>query len=343
MVKRWKAPMILGLFVVCMMAFGAWYDRQARQEPPTIIKGTLTMYTDLPNNESTLLAAKYQEEHHIQINVLPLTQQQMESRLQEGDTNNGDIVVTSKDNLVLGRKKGLFQPILSENIDLVGGDFKDEDNYWVGFYYDPLVFVENTTFFNGLGQFITTWETVEKPGSWTVVISDFAASQSSANTLYSFVEKYGPEVAMERLTRMEHHITQHAKYLDTPIRLAALGEVNVGIGNFSDANYYVHNGYPVKMIFPQDGTPYNLIGAAVTSNSLQAEEATAFVNWLLSRHTAEYMQDNGFFFFYTNPELPDYKDSFGRELVLWPIQGGFTIGGKQDILNTWLRTVRFNK
>ena len=343
MVKRWKAPFVLCIFVVAMMGFGAWYDHQARQAPPTIIKGTITMYTDLPNNVTSLLAQQYQEEHHMQVNVLPLTQQQMETRMKEGDTNNGDVVITTKDNLVMGAKEGLFQPVLSENIDLVSLDFKDEDNKWVGFYYDPLVFVENTTFFNGLGQFITTWETVEKPGTWTAVISDFGASQSSANTLYSFVEKYGNDNAMMRLKRMEAHITQHAKYLDTPIRLASLGEVNVGIGNFSDANYYVANGYPVKMIFPQDGTTYNLVGVAVTANSLQREESIAFVNWLLSKHVAEVMQHNGFYFFFTNPEVPDPKDSFNRPIHLWDIKGGYTVEGKKAILNTWLRTVRFNK
>ena len=129
----------------------------------------------------------------------------------------------------------------------------------------------------------------------------------------------------------------------TPIRLTALGETNIGIGNLSDAAQYSHHGYPIKIIYPKDGTSYYVTGAAVLKNSKHKADSVEFINWLLSSKTAKYMVEKNFTYIFTNPEMDEPKDSMGHDLVLWPVNGGYTLEGKKLLLNHWVSQVRFRK
>ena len=93
--------------------------------------------------------------------------------------------------------KDKFAPIVNERIDEVLDRLKDSNGYWVGLWYDPIVFVQNESFYNKLGQHITTWDTLQKPGNWRVVMTDFGASQNAANLLYNLVEYKGEQMLLQ--------------------------------------------------------------------------------------------------------------------------------------------------
>ena len=343
--KRWIAPGVLALFVIGMLTYGVnFYHQEQLEHAKEPVRGEITVYTDLPNNITTLLADRYEDEKNVKVTVMPLTEEQMAQRSASNvaDTS-GDIVLTSEDNLVVGANTGKYASIVNEKIDEVRDNLKDTNGYWVGLWYDPIVFVQNDTFYNGVGKYITTWDTLAKQGDWTIVMTDFVASQNAANLLYNMVEYRGEPEALNYLYSLKPHVIQHAKFLSTPVRLTALGESNIGIGNLSDAAQYTRHGYPIKVIYPTDGTSYYVTGAAVLKNSKHKADSVEFINWLLSTKTAKYMVENNFTYIFTNPEMDEPKDSLGHELILWPVNGGYTIDGKKLLLNHWVSQVRFRK
>lgn len=343
--KRWIAPGILALFVIAMLGYGGYYYHQEQlEQAKQPVRGEITVYTDLPNSLTSLLAEKYQEEQNVKVTILPLTEEQMAQRTASplADTS-GDVVLTSEDNLVIGTNNGKYVPIVNEHSDEVRDNLKDPNGYWVGLWYDPVVFVQNENFYNGIGKYITTWDTLAKQGDWSVIMTDFVASQNAANLLYNMVEYKGEPETLAYLYSLKPHVVQHAKFLSTPIRLTALGETNIGIGNLSDAAQYVHQGYPIKIIYPVDGTSYYVTGGAVLKNSKHKNDSVEFINWLLSTKTAKFMVANNFTYMFTNPELIEPKDSLEHELVLWPVNGGYTMEGKKLLLNHWVSQVRFRK
>ena len=343
--KRWIAPSILALFVVGMLIYGInFYQQEQIEQAKEPIRGEIIVYTDLPNTLTAMLAERYEEEQKVKVTVMPLTEEQMSQRSAStvADTS-GDLVLTSEDNLVIGANAGKYMPIVNERIDEVRDNLKDPNGYWVGIWYDPIVFVQNDTFHNGIGKYITTWDTLGKQGDWSIVMTDFVASQNAANLLYNMVEYKGEPEALEYLYSLKPHVVQHTKFLSTPIRLTALGETNIGIGNLSDAAQYSHHGYPIKIIYPKDGTSYYVTGAAVLKNSKHKADSVEFINWLLSSKTAKYMVEKNFTYIFTNPEMDEPKDSMGHDLVLWPVNGGYTLEGKKLLLNHWVSQVRFRK
>ena len=48
------------------------------------------------------------------------------------------------------------------------------------------------------------------------------------------------------------------------------------------------------------------------------------------------MVENNFTYMFTNPEMDEPKDSMGQDLVLWPVNGGYTMEGKKLLLITGL-------
>ena len=165
--KRWMAFIVLMLFVLGMMGYGIYFYREEQIEKSKApVRGEITVYTDLPNNLTTLLADKYLEDKNVKVNIMPLTEEQMEQRVSSKlADSSGDVVITSEDNLVIGASKDKFAPIVNERIDEVLDRLKDSNGYWVGLWYDPIVFVQNESFYNKLGQHITTWDTLQKPGN----------------------------------------------------------------------------------------------------------------------------------------------------------------------------------
>ena len=61
--KRWMAFIVLMLFVLGMMGYGIYFYREEQIEKSKApVRGEITVYTDLPNNLTTLLADKYLED-----------------------------------------------------------------------------------------------------------------------------------------------------------------------------------------------------------------------------------------------------------------------------------------
>lgn len=343
--KRFGSIAILVLFVLGVLYYGIIVAKDKEKEKTAVpIKAELTVYSDIPDNIAMVLAQSYEASHHVRITILPLTESQMAERLQlPVSEQTGDLIFTSQDNLMLAARQKQVTSIMSEATDAVADRFKDPEGLWVGLWIDPVIFAQSNNFYNGQGRYVTTWHSLALPGSWRVIQTDFIAAQSAANILYSFVEIRGEEEALKYFIELKPHITQYAKFLSTPVRLASLGETDLGIGNYSDGRQYMLHNYPVKIIFPGDGTPYYLTGVGLLKNSQKAAESKEFIAWLLSKQTAQLMIDNGFYYIFMTPEVPKPMDSLGREPVLLNTRGGYTEEGKKVLLNLWIDQVRFRR
>lgn len=344
--KRYIPIIFLLFFAVTLLGVGLYIknSQQKTNTPAAPIRTELTVYSELPTNLTTLLAQQYESQYHVRVVILPITEEQMATRLhQPMQEQRGDIVLAGRQNLKVGARLQQFKPAWSEGVDEVSDRFKHPEGLWVGLWYDPVIFAQNENFFNRFGKFVTTWRSLALPGSWQVIMTDFVASRSAANILYSFVEVQGEQDGLQYFINLKPHIAQYTKFLSTPIRIAALGETDIGVGNFSDGMQYVQHHYPVKILYPADGTPYYLYGAAMLAHTNKEVEAKKFIAWLTSKQVAELLQENEFYYVFTNPEVQPPKDALGRDLILFETVGDYTDEGEKALLNKWINQVRFRK
>lgn len=341
--KRFGSFILLLLYIGAILCASVELVKVRMEEKATPpILGTITLYTDIPTNMSTLLAEEYEKESHVHVEVMPLTEQQMGDYLKkDAPLKDGDIVLTSRDHLIAGAEHGRFISHVTEEGDMRIYPFRDPDFYWVGTWLNPVVFVEHQQFIQKNRKPVLSWEELGTTQNYRLVAPDMAATKTASNILYSFVEVYGEEGAMQRFLTWKPHILQYAKFMSTAVRLAMIGEADIGIGNYSEVKSFESMHPSVKIIFPTEGTPYYLTGVAILKQPFVSEFSFYFYRWLLSKRAMAVLEKNQFYLVSTSPEAPMLKDGANQGLALFPTVGKLSEEGANYLIKQWIGKVRF--
>ena len=172
-------------------------------------------------------------------------------------------------------------------------------------------------------------------------ITDFLAADASANLMFQMVENFGEAKTYKILKDLHPKVVQYAKFLSNPVRQAGMGEVDLSVAVESETLRYIQNGYPLKIIYPADGTSCLLTGFGITTRDAEKNLVAAkFADWLLSDEAQLYLQTNGFYFIPTNPQTLAYKTFAGKNLVLFDGSQNFSAEQKHAYLDYWVKNVR---
>ena len=159
--------------------------------------------------------------------------------------------------------------------------------------------------------------------------------------MFGMIANFGDAKTYEILSGLHPKVIQYAKFLSNPVRQAGMGEVDISVAVESETLRYLQNGYPLKIIYPADGTSYLLTGFAITTKDATKNLVVAkFADWLLSDEAQLYLQTNGFYFIPTNPQTLAYKSFAGKNLLLFDNQQNFSEQQQRAFLDFWVKNVR---
>ena len=332
----------LFLLVLSGSAYLAGADDKTERRPMREI----VAYTTLPAAHVELLSSEYEKTNRIRVNFVPLSQDEILRRLKtQGDENapgNADVVLADRETLVRAAREGCFVPYISEAGDAAADTFKDPDGFWTGVWYDPMVFCANRDYLKAQQVIPDSWAVLAELPNTRIGITDFLAADASANLLFSMIGQYGDTAAYQIWRQIHPHVVQYAKFLNNPVRQAGMGEVDVSVAVQSETLRYLNDGYPVKIIYPMDGTSYMLTGTGI-AKAASAEDAAAareFADWLLTDDVQQLLQRNGFYFMPTNPATLAYKSFSGKNMVLFDHLVEFTPQQKHAFLDRWVKYIR---
>ncbi|MBR3459127.1 MAG: extracellular solute-binding protein [Selenomonadaceae bacterium] len=332
----------LFLIVLCGSAYLAGADETKHQRPMR----EMVAYTTLPAAHVELLTEEYEKLSRIRVNFVPLSQEDLLTRLKaqevESRPEDAAVVLADRETLRTAAAEGCFTPYVSEAGDAAAEAFKDPDGLWTGVWYDPMVFCVNRDYLKHQQVITDTWVGLSALTDARIGITDFMAADASANLLFSMISQYGDAAAYQIWRQIHPHVVQYAKYLNNPVRQAGMGEVDISVAVQSETLRYLNDGYPVKIIYPADGTSYMLTGTGIVK-SAQAEDIAAaqdFADWLLTDDAQQLLQRNGFYFMPTNPATLAYKSFPGKNLVLYDHLEDFTPEQRHDFLDRWVKYIR---
>ncbi|MBQ9615359.1 MAG: extracellular solute-binding protein [Selenomonadaceae bacterium] len=343
--RRYTALLLTAFVLLLLAAAGSSYlagrDRTESHAPLM----ELTAYTTLPAEHASILAEAYETAHRIRVTFVPLTSAELMNKLQtdvEQGRHGADLVLADREVLLQAAAKGYFQPYISEQNDAVRPHFKDENGHWTGVWYDPIVFCVNRDYLKTLSMIPDTWTALAEFPDVRIGITDFLAADASGNLMYQMIGQYGDAAAYQILRGLHPKVIQYAKYLSNPVRQAGMGEADISIAVASETMRYIHDGYPLKIIYPADGTAWLLTGSAVPlgTSGMEQSEAQLFADWLLSDEAQIALQAKNFFFLPTNPGTMAYKRFAGKNLVLYQQLPLFTAGQKHEFLDRWVKHIR---
>lgn len=345
--RRYTILLLTSFMLILSCAAGMTIPVGADKHNRDVPLRELTAYTTLPPEHVALLSEAYEREHHVRVNFVPLSSTELLQQLRNDAVSDPTVVTTSDlvlaDSSVLERAANLnlLKLYVSETNDAVKPVFKDEDGAWTGVWYDPVVFCVNRDYLKTIVDIPDTWTALADYRNVRVGITDFLAADASANLMYQMIGQFGDAAAYDILDKLHPKVIQYAKYLSNPVRQAGMGEVDISIAVESETLRYMQNGYPLRIIYPADGTAFMLTGVAISSvDDGRLGAAAEFSDWLLSDEAQLVLQRNDFYFVPTNPQTLAYKKFAGKNLRLFDVKNTFDERQCYNFLDYWVKQIR---
>lgn len=343
--KRLRLLIVYILLVVGMFSLGQWINDLKQDQADRLViptRAEIIIYTDGNPELMTAIGQAYEKEAQVKVHVIPIPPNQMGIRLALPEAEQqGDLVISTKTNLEEGVEHGAFRRLPVTLTHMVDTVFHGLDEQWVGIWYNPYVLALHDTFYGSQGKYVNTWFSLAYTGPWRIAVTDFVADETSITLLNTFGAIYGQKGAISYFDSLRPRIMQYAKALPSSVRMAAIGDVQVSVGHYSDAKLYEIHKYPVTILYPREGTPYDMMGVGILKGTSNVGESEAFVSWLLSERVQAVLKLADTYYLPTIETVESQKDRQGNRLVLWNAE---IVKEEQDkILQEWIRQVRFRK
>lgn len=297
-------------------------------------KKSIILYSEINPEFTESLVSAYKQEQNIDIKAI------YELR---ADSAVPDIVLAGHRTLY-----GLKKDAMLQSFDCAAGDrlpveFKDEENYWYGAFYDPAVFLINQKFAREIGQNnLRSWSDLEDLPNTRIAVENLSNSNSTQNFLGAMASYMGESISLNYLWNINRNISQYAKFPFTPIRMTAVGDADIALTRQSYIFKYLENNFPAYIILPQEGTPINLYGSAIFKNASDMDACVAFVDWLIANDAVKRIaqeRNTGFLFF-----LPQGIDAPAADPEkLWLNTNYLSFNAQEKLTNKWLEKVRFSR
>ncbi len=345
--KRYTLFIVVIALLVTIIAAGSAFLSSGSPAVKRHPMQELTAYTTLPAEIAAVLSEEYEKEYNIRVNFVQLSSEQILTRLNEQSLEEGDgkaaLVLTDRETLDRAAAAGYLVPYISEKGDQVADSFRHPNRYWTGIWYDPVVFAVNQDYLRTHLDLPNSWQQLTRQRDIRIGTTDFMAADASSNLLYSMIAEYGDQHAFEIWRRIQPKIIQYSKYLHTPVRQAGMGEVDLSVAVLSETLRYVHDEYPIRILYPVDGTSAVIYGTGIVFRAAErdARAAEVFADWLLTDEAQLALEQHRFYFLTTNPMTLSYQMFAGKDINIFKNRPYFSKEEKEILLDRWIKEVRF--
>ena len=183
------------------------------------------------------------------------------------------------------KQKGLFSPYASPSAKDILPQFKDKDDYWIGFAARARVLVYNTNLLkeSDLPKSIFELTGAQWKGKVALGYPVFGTTATHMAALYATLGQEKTEKFLKDLKANEIVIVDGNSVVRD---MVVEGNLPIGFTDTDDVNVAIQAGKPVKMLYPdRDGLGTLLIPntVALVNNAPHLEEGKKLINYLLSR------------------------------------------------------------
>ncbi|MBR0600178.1 ABC transporter substrate-binding protein [Sinanaerobacter chloroacetimidivorans] len=253
----------------------------------------LTVYSALPETELPFYFNAFTQDTGIKVNYVRLSAGEMLTRVKaEASNPNASVMYGgSTDNFIAAAKDGLLEPYSSPELANVPDEYKDPDAVWSPFYVGALAFACNKDWFekNNL-EYPKTWQDLLKPEfKGQISMAHPSTSGTSFTILATIVQMMGEDKAWDYLAKLNKNVRQYTKAGAAPPMEVALGEAAIALTFSHDGLKPANEGYPIEVVFPEDGTGYEVGAIALIKGGAEKEQENAklFIDWVLSQRGQE--------------------------------------------------------
>jgi len=255
---------------------------------------TITIYTSLQKELLAAYEAGFRKAYpHIQLAWVREATGILHARLlAEKENPRADVLFgVPVMNITAFDKLGMIEPYAPKDYEKLKPYFRDTQQppHWTGM--DMWV---NVICFNTIEAkkrnlpAPAQWSDLTKPEyKGQIALPSPAASQTGYLNISTWVQTMGEDAAWQFMDKLHDNVAMYTNSSSTPCKLAATGEVVMGVSTDITAPGLKTKGAPIDIIIPQDKSPWEMEASALMKGTKQPEAAKAFLDWTVSREANE--------------------------------------------------------
>lgn len=308
--------------------------------------GEITVYTALEDEQVSDYLAKFNETYpDITVNVVRESTGIITAKLiAEKDNPQADLVWgTAASSMMVLDDMGALEPYEPEGCDRILPQFKSDKEVptWVGIDAWETAFVVNTEELKKLGmepEEIKSYEDLLDPRlKGQIVMSNPNSSGTGFLTVSAILQLKGKdsEAGWDYMDQLHENIAQYVHSGSKPAKMAASGECAVGI-SFGYAGISQRDkGAPVEVIFPEEGSGWDLEANALMKKEEINPAAYTFLDWAISDEAMDLYRVNYPIVTVENTGTYEGYDSNPLDQLI-DNDFSWTAENRENILNEWM-------
>mgnify|MGYP001025032348 FL=1 len=303
----------------------------------------LVIYSSVDEANARKILNAFSKDTGIEVKYIFLSSGPALARL-EAEKNNPQADVwfgAPMSNHIIAKERDLTEPYKSTSVYGIDPNFYDVDGYFHAFYMNPL----------GVGINLKVLEQIkaELPKSWADLLKpEFKnmiqyPNPQTSGTAYTFItgliSVYGEDGAMDYLKKLAKNIQSYTQSGTGPSKAVGIGQAAVAI-QFTPAFFeFKEQGYPIEVVFPVEGVPYESACVSIVKGAAHKTEANTLIDWLLSKKGQQVIVDEKTYFYPVRADV-----NFGSlqplsTIKLISVDEAWAAENKNRIIERWIKEV----
>jgi iron(III) transport system substrate-binding protein len=252
-------------------------------------KKEITVYTALENEQIDKYLKSFQAKYpDIEVKIVRDSTGIITAKLlAEGANTAADLVWgTAASSLLALEEKGMLTPYAPKGAENIQPQLKDTANppLWVGIDAWETAIVVNTQEAQAKNlPKVTSYQDLLKPEfKGQVVMSNPNSSGTGFLAVTGILQLMGEKEGFLYLDKLHENIAMYTHSGSAPAKKAGAGEFAVGISYGYAGVSQLKKGYPVEIVFPAEGSGWDIEANALIKKDNIKEEAKLFLDWAIS-------------------------------------------------------------
>lgn len=230
--------------------------------------------------------------------------------------------------------QGVFADLSSYETDIYVDDVVKSNNYLIEYRNGGAIIV-NTKVLEERG--------LEEPGSYEDLLKPeykgliSMPSPKSSGTGYMFLKNlvnvWGEEEAFAYFEKLTENILQYTSSGSGPVNALVQEEVAIGLGMTGQAVVKMNEGYPLKILYFEEGSPYCLYGQSIINGKEESTAVAEVFDFMIN--TLNYELVAKFFPEKIYKDRDDVIENYPTN-ILYGDMGNNDIAEKERLLDKWV-------
>ncbi|WP_127494478.1 putative 2-aminoethylphosphonate ABC transporter substrate-binding protein [Paenibacillus glycanilyticus] len=259
----------------------------------------LTVYTALEDDQIQTYLESYKAAHpNVKVNIVRDSTGVITAKLlAEKDNPVADVVWgTAATSLLVLDQNNMLEGYSPKGIENIQPEFKDkqEPAHWVGIDAWETAFAVNTAELKKKGLEIPkSYADLIKPEyKGLIVMPNPASSGTGFLTVNGLQQLMGDSDAWSYLDKLDQNIAVYTESGSKPAKMAGTGEYPIGISFGYRAIQEKKGGAPVEVVFPAEGSGWDVEANALMKKDNIKPEAKEFLDWAISEEPMKKYNEN---------------------------------------------------